>query len=237
MSPSKSRSKPLKTEPDPKLAAPEAPYVEKVDRRTALTWVGVVGAALAGGAGVVVYGEYREGRPKAKGYGTDPKLTKPEAAPWPRIMTAAQLQAAALFADHILPASGEAPAATALGVPDFLNEWVSAPYPDQMKDRAIILDGLEGLQMGSRRRWGVDFNAASAGQRQALLQALAAAKPKTTARTFFRRMRALVVGAYYTTPAGFKDIGYIGNVPRTSDPGPSEAVKAHLDRAFQKLGL
>ena len=25
---------------------------------------------------------------------------------------------------------------------------------------------------------------------------------------FFRRMRALVVGAYYTTPAGFKDIGY-----------------------------
>jgi len=235
MSPSK--SKPLKTEPDPKVAAPQEPYVEKVDRRSAMAWVGVVGAVLAGGAGVVVYGEYREGRPKAKGYGTDPKLAKPEKAPWPRIMTAAQLQAAALFADHILPASGSAPAATALGIPDFLNEWVSAPYPDQMKDRAILLDGLEGLRISSQRRWGVDFAAASAGQRQALLQALAAAKPKTTAHTFFRRMRALVVGAYYTTPQGFKDIGYIGNVPRTSDPGPSAEVKAHLERAFQKLGL
>jgi hypothetical protein len=239
MSPSKSKpqSKPLKTEPDPKVSAPEEPYVSKVDRRTAMAWVGVVGAVLAGGAGVVVYGEYREGNQPPKGYGTDPKLTKPEKAPWPRIMTAAQLQAAALMSDYILPASGDAPAATALGVPDFLNEWVSAPYPDQIKDRAIILDGLEALQMNSRRRWGVDFNGASAGQRLALLQTLAQAKPKSSARIFFRRMRSLVVGAYYTTPQGFKDIGYIGNVPRTSDPGPSAEVKAHLDRAFQKLGL
>lgn len=229
-------SQPLKTDDVAPSAEPEL-YEPKVDRRTALAWVGAVGAALAGGAGVVVYGEYRESRPKAKGYGTDPKLTKPEKAPWPRIMTAAQLQTAALMSDFILPASWTAPAATALGVPDFLNEWVSAPYPDQLKDKAIILDGLEALRMDAQRRWGVDFTAASADRRQALLQALARAKPKTPAHTFFRRMRALVAGAYYTTPEGFKDIGYIGNVPRTSDPGPSDEVKAHLDRAFAKLGL
>jgi hypothetical protein len=230
-------SQPLKTDPDPKVTAPEGPYVEKVDRRTALAWVGVVGAVLAGGAGVVVYGEYREGRPKTKGYGTDPKLAKPEKAPWPRIMTAAQLQAAALFADHILPASGEAPSASALGVPDFLNEWVSAPYPDQLKDRAIILDGLEALALRALREHGKSLSDLAAADRAAMFQALAAARPKTSPRVFFRRMRALVVGAYYTTPQGFKDIGYIGNVPRTSDPGPSTEVKAHLDRAFQKLGL
>jgi hypothetical protein len=234
---SPSRSKPLKTEPDPKVSAPEEPYVSKVDRRTAMAWVGVVGAVLAGGAGVVVYGEYREGRPVAKGYGTDPKLTKPEKAPWPRIMTAAQLQAAALMSDHILPASGDAPAATALGVPDFLNEWVSAPYPDQIKDRAIILDGLEALSQRARREHGKALTELSAAERAAMFQALAAARPKSSGRIFFRRMRSLVVGAYYTTPQGFRDIGYIGNVPRTSDPGPSAEVKAHLDRAFQKLGL
>jgi hypothetical protein len=32
----------------------ETPYVRKIDRRTALTWIGVVGAATAVGAGVVV---------------------------------------------------------------------------------------------------------------------------------------------------------------------------------------
>jgi hypothetical protein len=56
-------------------------------------------------------------------------------------------------------------------------------------------------------------------------------------RVFFRRFRALTIGAYYTTEAGFKDIGYIGNVSRASDPGPSDAVKAALEIRLQKLGL
>jgi hypothetical protein len=229
-------SQPLKKDAAPAPGGAE-PYVEKVDRRTALAWVGVVGAALAGGAGVVVYGEHNQGRPVAKGYGTDPKLTKPAKAGWPRIMTPPQLQAAALMSDFILPASATAPAATVLGVPDFLNEWVSAPYPDQQKDRAVILDGLEALRLKSQREHGRDFAALAAADRGAMLQALAAAKPKTTAHAFFRRMRSLVVGAYYTTPDGFKDIGYIGNTPRTSDPGPSDEVKAHLERELTKLGL
>jgi len=210
-------------------------YLSKVDRRTALAWVGVVGVALAGGAGVVVYGPKMGGPAKAKGYGTDPKLTPPVKAPWPRLMTAAQLQIAAVLSDFILPASGDAPAATALGVPDFLNEWVSAPYPDQLKDKAIILNGLEALNLRARNRQGADFMALSAGHRLALLQALP--KAEGVDRTFFRRFRSLVVGAYYTTEVGFKDIGYIGNVARAKDPGPSDEVKAHLERELAKLGL
>jgi hypothetical protein len=216
----------------------DEPYVPKVDRRSAMAWVGAVGAALAGGAGVVVYGEYRERQPKAsKGYGTDPKLNPPAKADWPRIMTSAELQAAALVSDFILPASATAPAATALGVPDFLNEWVSSPYPDQQKDRAIILDGLEALRLDAQRAHGKDFADLAAADRAAMLTALAKAGPKTPAHAFFKRVRALVVGAYYTTPQGFSDIGFIGNVARTSDPGPSEEVKAHLERELAKLGL
>ena len=74
--------------------APET-YVSKIDRRTALAWVGVVGAAIAGGAGVVVYGPKMGGDVVTRGYGTDPKLAKPEKAPWSRIMTADQLTTAA----------------------------------------------------------------------------------------------------------------------------------------------
>ena len=199
------------------------PYVSKVDRRTTLAWIGVVGAATAAvGAGVVLYGPKVGGKARATGYGTDPKLNPPAKAAWPRIMTDPQLQIAALVADHILPASGAAPSASGLGVPDFLDEWVSAPYPDQLKDRPIILKGLDDL--------GGRFLRADAAERAAKLAALPGS-------AFFKRMRALTVGAYYTTEAGFKDIGFIGNEARASDPGPSDAVKAVLERELKALGL
>jgi hypothetical protein len=206
--------------------APE--YVSKIDRRTALAWIGVVGAATAVGAGVVVYGPKMGGERITRGYGTDPKLTKPEKAPWSRIMVQSQLQTAAILADFILPATAAAPSASSLGVPDFIDEWVSAPYPDQLEDRPVILNGLNAL--------GGKVLKASAAERAAALKALpASAAPATQA--FWKTFRHLTIGAYYTTEAGFKDIGYIGNVARTSDPGPSAEVKAVLERELKKLGL
>jgi hypothetical protein len=168
------------------------------------------------------------GQRVTRGYGTDPKLTKPEKAPWSRIMIPAQLQTAAILADFILPASGTAPSASALGVPDFIDEWVSAPYPDQLKDRPVILNGLNAL---STKVLNV-----GPFQRAVALAVLPGPVDATT-KTFWKKFRRLTIGAYYTTEAGFKDVGYIGNVPRTSDPGPSAEVKAALDAAFKKLGL
>lgn len=203
---------------DEQQAAEAGSYVRKIDRRTALTWIGVVGAATAVGAGVVVYGPKIGGKtPETKGYGTDPKLVEPEPAPWPRLLSDGELQAAAVLSDFILPASATAPAATALGIPDFIDEWISAPYPDQEKDRPLIRDGLKAL--GSKPDG-----------------AKLAALPKAS-REFFKRFRYLVIGAYYTTEAGFKDLGYIGNVSRPTDPGPSAEVKAALERELAKLGL
>jgi hypothetical protein len=200
----------------------ETPYVRKIDRRTALTWIGVVGAATAVGAGVVVYGpKIGGGEPEeGKGYGTDPKLAKPEKAPWPRLLSDEELQAAAVLADYILPASAGAPAASAIGVPDFIDEWVSAPYPDQKKDRPLIRDGLKALAKKS----GAD--------RTAAIKTL-----QTSGDAFFKRFRHLTIGAYYTTEEGFKDIGYIGNIAREVDEGPSDAVKAALEIQLKKLGL
>jgi hypothetical protein len=143
-------------------------------------------------------------------------------------MTPDQLTTAAILADYILPASANAPSASSLGVPDFIDEWVSAPYPDQVKDRPVVMNGLNAL--------GAKVLKASAADRAAALAALPKATDAAT-QAFWKKVRHLTIGAYYTTEAGFKDIGYIGNVPRTSDPGPSDEVKAHLDRAFQQLGL
>jgi len=200
------------------------PYVSKVDRRTALTWIGVVGAATAVGAGVVVFGPKVGGKPAARGQGPPPKLVEPEKAPWPRLLSDDELQTAAILADFILPATATAPAASALGIPDFIDEWVSAPYPDQLEDRPLIRDGLKAL--------GRKVLKTDAAARTAALAALPSATDP-----FFKRFRYLTIGAYYTTEAGFKDIGYIGNVARTSDPGPSDEVKAVLERELKKLGL
>lgn len=199
-------------------------YVSKIDRRTALMWVGAVGAATAVGAGVVVYGPKITGKAhkEGPGYGTDPKLNPPVKAPWSRILTEDQLQTAAILADHILPASGAAPSASSLGVPDFIDEWVSAPYPDQLKDRPLIVGGLKGL--------GKKVLKADAARRTEAMAALAGSD-------FFKRFRKLTIGAYYTTEAGFKDIGYIGNVARPADPGPSAEVVTVLDQRLKGLGL
>ena len=218
------------------------PYVSRIDRRTTLAWLGGAAAALAGGAAAVPARSEAAvvTHAVANGYGTDPKLTHPAPAPWPRLLTKAQLQTAALLCDFILPASAEAPAATALGVPDFIDEWVSAPYPDQVRDRPVILAGLTWIEDEAQRRYRSDLFHAAPADRTALLTALtqkptdaALAKP----HMFLWRFRALVIGAYYTTKPGFKDVGYHGNVALASYPGPSDAVKAHLDRELKKLGL
>jgi hypothetical protein len=44
-----------------------------------------------------------------------------------------------------LPADANSPAASAVGVPAFIDEWVSAPYPDQQQHRGVIRGGLAWL--------------------------------------------------------------------------------------------
>ena len=210
------------------------PYVPTIDRRAALAWVGVVGAAMAAGSTVVACAP-KAGGASARGYGTDPNLVKPAPAPWPRIMTAVQLQTAAVLADHILPASGGAPSASALGVPDFLNEWVSAPYPDQAKDRPTLLGGLDRLRSKALWKYKKEAWLLDAGTRDSMLGALAKSKEEDLA--FFKRFRRLTIGAYYTTPQGFKDLGYVGNVARTKDPGPSPEVMAQIEAELTRLKL
>jgi hypothetical protein len=105
---------------------------------------------------------------------------------------------------------------------------VSAPYPDQVEDRPVIREGLKALVPAVVR--------GDAGRRAAALAALPRAADDDT-RTFFQRFRALTIGAYYTTEAGFKDIGYIGNEVRASDPGPSAEVRAVVEERLKALGL
>ena len=117
---------------------------------------------------------------------------------------------------------------TKLGVPAFINEWVSAPYPDQHEDRKLIIPGLAWLDTESKTRNGVIFANADAGAQKLILDDIAfkdKVKPGLEMPAkFFGRMRSLTLGAYYTTREGWKAIGYTGNIPSAEFAGPSDEI-------------
>ena len=228
----------------------------RVDRRTTIKWLAATMVAANTGCSSTTkfVGEEIPPAPRVStrleivpnvqdfvGYGTDPDLMNP-VLPWARTMTTEQLRTSAALCDAILPADDKSPSASAVGVPDFIDEWVSAPYPQQQDDREIILGGLEALDRQSQIRFGVEFASAGQAQTTELIDSIAFADQASAEHVglvkFFERFRYLTVGAYYTTEAGTEDIGYIGNVPISGDyPGPSDAAMAHLAGVLDQLGL
>lgn len=216
-----------------------------VDRRTTLLWLAT---AMAAAAPLAACGESRNGfvwtipQPiTGKGYGRDPKLMDPT-VPWPLTLTRAELVACGAVCDLILPATSDAPSASGLGVPAFINEWISAPYPSQQKDRELIVPGLAWLDAEAKARGGSTFARASADKQKAIADDIAfkdRVKPGLEkAAAFFSRMRALAMGAYYTTPEGWWLIGYPGNKPGGGPyPGPTPEALAHIKGVIEKMGL
>jgi hypothetical protein len=168
------------------------------------------------------------------GYGTDPNLMevyKPGDL-WPLTFTQQQHRLAAALADLILPADDRSPSASQLKVPDFLDEWISAPYPKQQADRKEILDGLDWLEQESARRFGKGFAEINSSQQHQICDDVCsvdkAASGLRAGAKFFDKFRELVMGGFYSTPQGFKDIQYLGNVPLTRFDGPPPEVLEYL---------
>src|SRR5690606_10139464 len=95
----------------------------------------------------------------ARGYGKDPALLTPPETPWPLTLAPAQLALLSLLSDIIVPAEGQSPSASAVQVPTVVDEWVSAPYPDQQRDRLTILSALAWLDDEAALRFSRSFTA------------------------------------------------------------------------------
>jgi Gluconate 2-dehydrogenase subunit 3 len=165
------------------------------------------------------------------GIGTDPNLHK-KIIPWDRVLNERELKTVTALCDVIIPADEKSPAASALGVPD---EWVSAPYPQQVEDRQKVRAGLTWIDKESEARFHKMFADLDEGQKRAICDDICyapKAKPEhKTAAEFFAKMRNLTAGGFYTTPEGSRDIGYVGNVPMAEFPGPPPEVLKHLGLA------
>ena len=175
------------------------------------------------------------------GYGQDPAITTPK-VPWPLTLNPHQRETLRIAADLMLPEDAHSPSGGSLPLDAFIDEWISAPYPQQKADRALILPGLQWLDRETTRRFGVDFAHADDVQRRAVFDTIAYRanqQPEfADAVRFFARLRTLMLAGFYSLPQGIADIGYMGNQPVEGDyPGPTPEATAHLNAALAKLGL
>jgi hypothetical protein len=202
-----------------------------MDRRTTIKWVLAAGAAWplvnAGSARAAVASP-------ARGYGTDPDLLKTyrPGDVWPLTFTPQQRRLAAILADIIIPADEQSPSASAVGVVEFIDEWVSAPYPQHQRDRTTVVEGFAWLDAEAARRSGREFADLGATDQHSICAAIcnetsAAAELRAAAR-FFSCYRDLTAGAFYSTPVGRKDLNFIGNVPLARFDGPPTALLKSL---------
>jgi hypothetical protein len=207
-----------------------------VDRRTTIKWVLSASAAwpLLERSGAHA-APAPAATPAAGGYGTDPMLTRNYAPGelWPLTLTAAQRRLAGILADLIIPADDHSPSASAVGVVEFIDEWVSAPYPAHLVDRGIVLGGFHWLDAEAVRRFGRKFSTLDPPLRHGICDDICDEARATVARReaarFFSRYRDLTAGGFYSTPAGRKDLNYIGNVPLAGNDGPPPALLKTLN--------
>lgn len=190
---------------------------------------GAPGAGTSGGSssGKVTPGKGPRGTP------ADPVLINPTPkVPWPMVLTKAELTTLAALCDTIIPADEKSPAASKVGTHDYINEIASEPSRGNLLVQ--IRGGVMWINAESTKRFAKPYHELSETERTALCDDICFvtnAKPEfMVGALFFDRVRDLTSGAFYTTPEGWKDIGYIGNVALPEFPGPPVAV-------LQKLGL
>lgn len=179
----------------------------------------------------------------AKGYGKDPNLLIPPKSPWPKTLTAKQLNLVAVLADILVPREGSVPSGSEVGVPDVVDEWVSAPYSRQQHDRLTILSALAWIDDEAQLRFEQSFIHLTEQKRLEIIDDIAFDREDNNpafARIIpaFSGFRSLVLAAFFSSPAGMKDIGYMGNVPIMGDyPGPTKEAMKHLEQVVKQLGL
>jgi hypothetical protein len=208
-----------------------------MDRRETIKWMLAASAAIS--TTYLDAAEAPTGSAASTGprpYGTDPNLQRiyHPGDLWPLTLTVSQRARAALLCDTIIPPDATSPSASQVGVVDFIDEWISAPYPIQRKDRDIVLRGLNWMDSESMRRFSKALLELTPDQLHQICDDICwvpRARPEfSDAAAFFARFRDLTTGGFYTSPQGRADLRYVGNTPQPRFDGPPLEV-------LKKVGL
>jgi len=224
-------------------------YTPKIDRRTAIQWmVATAGVSLTTSAcsdtPSSATGIVDMGTPKpisGMGYGEDPSVMDPVVT-WERTMTEAQLRLTSALGDTILPSDDETPAASDVGVPDFIDEWVSSPYEMTQGDRERCFALFDWLEGEAQATGGVSFADLDEDGRKAILDRVAwrerVEEGLDEQAAQFNTFRSLAMSAYFASDGAAYWLGYRGNSPSGGTyPGPTQEAREHLAGVLAPLGL
>lgn len=150
----------------------------------------------------------------------------------PKALTAHEYATLRRLADLIIPADEHSPGALEAGAADFIDFLCAAS--DEMRD--IYTGGLAWLDDEMKRRYrGKDFLGAQPAEQAAMLDLIAwrgnASPELNPGIEFFSWARRMVADAYYTSPIGIEDLGYMGNSAMSQFSVPREAVDYALKRS------
>ena len=219
------------------MSSENPPQPTRLDRRQALSWMAVAAVGLTAVGRLPLSAAEPSDRPHGKRIGSDPVLNKTYVPGelWPLSFTPAQREAAAALADLIIPPEAGGKKPSELGVPDYVDEWISSYYDETLKDRPIILAGLTWLDAEANRRHGAVFAKLTESQQAGIADDICGVRPvkkeHKPGQDFFKRFRHLAAGGYFTTPQGMRELGYVGNTPSANFDGPTLAALKHLGLA------
>src|SRR3954452_23787799 len=143
---------------------------DRMDRRTAIKWMLTAAASTALlENGLAAASNTARAKPGV-GYGTDPDILKSykPGDVWPLTFSAPERATAASLCDTIIPADAKGPSASSVGVQDFIDEWISAPYPGHDDDKRTVTEGLAWLDDESQKRFKNNFANLIARQKNAI---------------------------------------------------------------------
>jgi hypothetical protein len=149
----------------------------------------------------------------------------------PKGLNAHEYKTLEKLADYIVPAEGESGGAVSAGAP----EWIDLMASENPQLLAIYTGGTAWLDHAMERRGAPNFVDATAAQQTAILDLIAYRKNESPELgpgiKFFEWARKMVVDAYYTSPIGIKDLGYIGNTALSKFEVPQQAIDYALKRS------
>jgi gluconate 2-dehydrogenase gamma chain len=149
----------------------------------------------------------------------------------PKGLNAHEYKTLAVLADYIVPAEGGSGSATEAGAP----EWIDLMASENPELLAIYTGGIAWLDHAMQLRNAPNFVDATAAQQTAMLDLIAYRKNESPELgpgiKFFEWARKMVVDAYYTSPIGIKDLGYMGNTALAKFEVPQQAIDYALKRS------
>jgi Gluconate 2-dehydrogenase subunit 3 len=134
-------------------------------------------------------------------------------------LDAHQLKALEVLAEAIVPGS------TAARVAPFLDQLLAV---ESAQSQRRFLGALGAFDMAAIAKHGKGWNAISASEQDALLRDASTADAKSAIRDHFQNLKGWVVGAYYSSEPGMRELGWTGNMffaelPGCTHPGGHQA--------------